>query len=58
MEEIFLAGRILVGGFYLLSAFHHFSELGSLAQYAGLLGVPLPARWRSRSRASCSPSGV
>ncbi|HTB60629.1 MAG TPA: DoxX family protein [Polyangia bacterium] len=43
MEEIFLAGRILVGGFYLLSAFHHFSELGSLAQYAGLLGVPFPA---------------
>jgi putative oxidoreductase len=42
MEEIFLAGRILVGGFYLLSAFHHFSELGSLARYAGLLGVPLP----------------
>ena len=42
MEEIFLAGRILVGGFYLLSAFHHFSDLGSLAQYAGSLGVPLP----------------
>ncbi len=43
MEEIFLAGRVLVGGYYLSSAFHHFSDLGSLAQYAGALGVPLPA---------------
>ena len=42
MEEIFLAGRILAGGFYLLSALHHFSDLGSLAQYAGLFGVPFP----------------
>jgi putative oxidoreductase len=43
MEEIFLAGRVLVGGYYLSSAFHHFSDLGSLAEYAGALGVPLPA---------------
>ena len=43
MEEIFLAGRMLVGGYYLLSAFHHFTDLDSLARSAGSLGVPLPA---------------
>jgi uncharacterized membrane protein YphA (DoxX/SURF4 family) len=42
MGKIFLAGRILVGGFYLLSAFHHFAELGPMARYADSLGVPLP----------------
>ena len=42
MEELFLAGRLLVGGFYLLSAFHHFTDLESLARLAGSLGVPIP----------------
>jgi len=42
MGEIFLAGRILAGGFYLFSAFHHFSDTASLARYAGSVGVPLP----------------
>jgi len=43
MGEIFLAGRILVGGYYLLSAAHHFADLGALAEHAAALGVPLPA---------------
>ena len=34
MEELFLAGRLLTGGFYLFSAFHHFSDLDSLARSA------------------------
>jgi putative oxidoreductase len=42
MEELFLAGRLLLGGFYLSSAVHHFTDLESLARYAGSLGVPLP----------------
>ncbi len=42
MEELFLAGRLLAGGFYLLSAFHHFSDFDSLARSAGSMGVPLP----------------
>ena len=42
MEERFLAGRLVAGGFYLLSAFHHFSDLDSLARSAGSVGVPLP----------------
>ncbi len=43
MEELFLAGRLLTGGFYLLSAFHHFTDLDSLARSAASMGVPLPA---------------
>lgn len=42
MGEVFLAGRILVGGYYLLGAAHHFTDLGTLAAQAGALGVPLP----------------
>ncbi|HEY6476370.1 MAG TPA: DoxX family protein [Polyangia bacterium] len=42
MEEIFLTGRILVGGYYLFGAVHHFADLGKLARYAGAAGVPIP----------------
>ena len=42
MEELFLAGRLLAGGFYLMSAFHHFTDLDSLARSAASMGVPLP----------------
>jgi len=42
MEEIFLTGRILVGGYYLFAALHHFTALGQLARYAGAAGVPMP----------------
>ncbi len=42
MEEIFLAGRVLVGGFYLFGAGRHFTHLGELARYAGAVGVPMP----------------
>jgi uncharacterized membrane protein YphA (DoxX/SURF4 family) len=42
MGEIFLAGRVLVGGYYLLSAFHHFADVSSLARYAASAGVPAP----------------
>jgi len=42
MGEIFLAGRILLGGYYLFSAIHHFTDTAALARYAGAAGVPLP----------------
>jgi uncharacterized membrane protein YphA (DoxX/SURF4 family) len=42
MEEIFLAGRILAGGYYLFSASHHFTDTATLARHAGAAGVPLP----------------
>jgi uncharacterized membrane protein YphA (DoxX/SURF4 family) len=41
-NEAFLVGRLIVGIFYLQSAFHHFSGLGQLAGYAGSKGVPAP----------------
>ncbi|HEY4186762.1 MAG TPA: DoxX family protein [Polyangia bacterium] len=42
MEEIFLAGRILLGGYYLFGAIHHFTDTATLARYAAAAGVPLP----------------
>ncbi len=38
---IFLAGRIIVGGYYLLSAGQHFLKLDMLTQYAKSKKVPL-----------------
>jgi putative oxidoreductase len=42
MSIAFLAGRIIVGVFYLYNAWHHFFELGQLTEYAKSKGVPLP----------------
>jgi putative oxidoreductase len=38
----FLAGRILLGGYFLMGAFHHFSALGTMAGFAAAHGVPMP----------------
>ena len=43
MAQLFLIGRILVGCYYLLSAFNHFAALGPLTRYAALHNVPAPA---------------
>jgi putative oxidoreductase len=42
MTIAFLAGRIMVGAFYLYNAWHHFYELGRLSEYAKSKGIPLP----------------
>lgn len=42
MKEAFVAGRVLVGGYFLLNAFHHFTSTASLALYAHSRGVPYP----------------
>jgi putative oxidoreductase len=42
MAQLFLIGRILVGCYYLLSAFNHFNALGPLAHHAALHAVPAP----------------
>lgn len=42
MGGLFLAGRILLGGYYLFSAFHHFTDVGALAHHAAAAGVPAP----------------
>jgi uncharacterized membrane protein YphA (DoxX/SURF4 family) len=42
MTRAFLVGRILVGCYYLQSAFHHFTNVGHMARYTAAHGVPAP----------------
>lgn len=39
---LFLIGRILLGGYFLRSAYNHFRYLPMMAGYAGSKGVPVP----------------
>lgn len=41
-DIIFLIGRILFGGYFLLMAWNHFTKVGALAGYAQSKGVPMP----------------
>jgi putative oxidoreductase len=42
MEQVFLLGRMLFGGFFLYSGLNHFLSLGMTAQYAASKGLPAP----------------
>ena len=42
MEVLFLIGRIIYGGFFILNAFNHFSNVSAMAGYARSKGVPAP----------------
>jgi putative oxidoreductase len=42
MAQAFLVGRVIVGCYYLLSAYHHFADVRPLAHAAALHGVPVP----------------
>jgi putative oxidoreductase len=42
MAAIFVLGRIILGAYYLFSAFHHFSDTATLAHFAAARGVPAP----------------
>ncbi len=43
MESVlFLIGRILFGGYFLMSAFNHFAHVGMLSGYTQSKGVPAP----------------
>lgn len=42
MTVLFLVGRILLGGYFLYNGINHLLALGSMAQYAGMKGVPAP----------------
>ena len=42
MAQAFLVGRIVVGCYYLYSAFKHLTNVSSMAAYAGSHGVPAP----------------
>lgn len=41
MEILFLIGRILFGGFFLLSAFNHFTKTSMIAGFAASRGLPM-----------------
>jgi uncharacterized membrane protein YphA (DoxX/SURF4 family) len=42
MPYLFLAGRVLYGGFSLLAGIDHFRRLDMMAPYAGAKGIPAP----------------
>lgn len=40
---LLLIGRILYGGFFLISGVNHFAKMNSYKQYAAMKGVPAPS---------------
>lgn len=42
MDELFLLGRVLLGGFFLKSAYAHFAHRAMMTGYAQSKGVPSP----------------
>jgi uncharacterized membrane protein YphA (DoxX/SURF4 family) len=42
MDYLFLVGRVLYGGFFLVSGLNHFSQLNAMVPYAASKGVPAP----------------
>lgn len=43
MKALFVAGRILFGGFFAINGLNHFFQLGFMAGFAQMKGVPSPA---------------
>ena len=42
MDYLFVAGRILFGGFFIVSGIRHFQFLGMMAGFVGSKGFPAP----------------
>jgi putative oxidoreductase len=42
MENLFLVGRVLVGSYFIMSAYNHLAHPGHLTGYAASKGVPSP----------------
>jgi putative oxidoreductase len=42
LQILFLIGRIIVGGYFLMAAFNHFTHTGMMAGYAQSKGTPAP----------------
>jgi putative oxidoreductase len=42
VQQLFLVGRIIVGAYYLFSAFNHFTRVSSMAAFAASKHVPAP----------------
>ena len=43
MDIVFLIGRIIAGGYFIMGAFNHFKNLGTMSGYAKSKGTPAPA---------------
>jgi putative oxidoreductase len=42
VQQLFLVGRVIVGTYYLFSAFNHFTRLGAMSAMVAARHVPLP----------------
>ncbi len=42
MSIVFPIGRVILGGYFLYSGVHHFTNLGYLGGYAEMKGAPVP----------------
>ena len=42
MQYLFLAGRVLYGGFFLLAGIDHFRRVAMMTPYAAAKGIPAP----------------
>ena len=42
MDVLFLLGRVIVGLYFLMNAYNHFTKTAMMAGYAGSKGVPAP----------------
>ena len=42
MKELFVAGRVLLGSYFLFGGFHHFTATPMMARYTQSHGVPFP----------------
>lgn len=42
MDIVLLVGRILFGGFFIMSGLNHFQKVGMMSGYAGSKNVPFP----------------
>jgi putative oxidoreductase len=42
MKFLFLAGRMILGGFFIYNGINHFKQRQALSQYAGAKHVPMP----------------
>lgn len=43
MELLLLIGRVVFGGFFIMSGINHFTNVGMMAGYAGSKNVPAPS---------------
>lgn len=58
MEYLFLLGRILFGGFFLVNSYRHLTGASAMAPYAASKGVPAPKMAVLGSGLLLAPGGL